>query len=244
MNDQDYILFESYLSKELSQDEVTAFESRLENEAEFNQAFNTYKELSSFLEHKYENEAASTTFQNNLKTISNTYFEKQEPAKKVVRFKPWQYAVAASVMLLMGIFTFNNFSNPSFSDYNNYETISLTVRGGQEELLKTAEDAFNNRDFETAEKAFTSLLEGGNDSLELLLYKGIANMELDNFEIADNTLQNIGNGDSVYKYKAIWYLALSKLKQKEYKACSEILKGIPEDAEDYEQALKLIDKLE
>lgn len=242
--DQNYIVFESYLSKELSQDEITAFETRLKNESDFNQAFNTYKGLSSFLEHKFENEAASTAFQNNLKTISDTYFEKQEPAKKVIHFKPWQYAMAASVALLIGVFTFNNFSNPTFSDYNNYEVISLTVRGEQDDLLKVAENAFNNKDFVKAEAVFGQLLAKDNSNKELQLYRGIALLEVDKFDEADGLFSKLSNGVSVYKSKATWYLALSKLKQKDHDSCLEILRTIPEGAEDYKQSQKLINKLE
>ncbi|MDD7888290.1 hypothetical protein [Flavivirga sp. 57AJ16] len=244
MEDQDYILFESYLSKELSRDEIAAFEARLKNESDFNQAFNTYKELSAFLEHKFENEAASTGFQNNLKAISNTYFEKQETTKEALHFKPWHYAIAASVVLLMGIFTFNNFSNPTFNDYNNYEVISLTVRGGQDELLKTAENAFNDKDFAKAEIVFGQLLALDGSNKEWQLYRGVALLELDEFDEAEGLFNKLSNEASVYKNKAAWYLALSKLKQKDYNACLKILRSIPEDAEDYEQAQKLIKKLE
>ncbi|NMH87493.1 tetratricopeptide repeat protein [Flavivirga algicola] len=242
--DQNYILFEPYLSKELSQDDITAFESRLKNESDFNQAFNTYKELSSFLEHKFEEEAASNAFQNNLKNISNRYFEKQKTSKKTERFKLWQLAIAASVVLLIGIFTFNNFSSPTFSDYNNYETISLTVRGKQETLLKTAENAFNNRNFAEAETAFSQLLAKDDSNKELQLYKGITLLELDKFAEADNLFGKLSNSPSVYKNKATWYLALSKLKQKDYDACLEILKTVPEDADDYLQAQQLINELD
>ncbi|MDO5972495.1 hypothetical protein Q4Q35_22060 [Flavivirga aquimarina] len=244
MEDQNYILFESYLSKELPQDEIIAFESRLKNESDFNQAFNTYKELASFLEHKFENEAASTAFQNNLKTISKTHFEKQKPAKKVGHFKLWKYAVAASIALLIGIFTFNDSPNPTFSDYNNYEAISLTVRGGQDELLKAAEDAFNNKNFITAEIIFGQLLAKDNSNKELQLYRGIALLEIDKFDEADSLFSRLSNTQSVYKSKAIWYSALSKLKQKDFAACLEILKTIPKYAEDYKEAQNLINKLE
>lgn len=248
MQDQNYILFESYLSKELTAEEVAIFESRLITELEFNQAFNTYKDLSSFLEHKFETEDASNVFQNNLKKISNTHFNKEETIseskKSTKTFQFYKYAIAACIVALFGIFTFNQFSNPSFSDYNTYENISLTVRGEQDELLKTAENAFNNKDFAKAEETFKSLIVSDNDNSELKLYRAIANIELDNFEIADSLLENLRKGNSAYKNKAIWYLALSKLKQKNNKTSLEILKTIPEDADDYNQAQKLIDKLD
>tara|TARA_R110002049_G_scaffold65035_1_gene170886 strand:- start:167 stop:901 length:735 start_codon:yes stop_codon:yes gene_type:complete len=244
MKNENYILFESYLSNALPKDEVVAFEYRLKTEPEFNQAFNTYKELSSFMAHKFENEDASTAFQDNLKSISNTYFEKHEAPKKIIQFKPWQYAMAASVALLMGIFMFNNFSNPSYNDFNNYENISLTVRGESDDLLQTAERAFNNKEFAKAEVAFEQLITADASNAEIKLYSGISNIELNNFVTADKLLADLGLGNSAYKNKAKWYLALSKLKQENYDASLEILKTIPEDTEDYEQVQKLIKKLD
>ena len=60
---------------------------------------------------------------------------------------------------MLGVFTFGQFSNPSYSDFNNYDTISLTVRGDNDDLLKTAENAFNSKDFASAEKAFAQLIQ-------------------------------------------------------------------------------------
>ena len=244
MNEQDYILFENYLSETLSSTEKEIFEARLETDLKFNESFNTYKELSSFLTQKFENETVSATFQNNLKSISKTYFEKQEAPKKVISFKPWQYAMAASLLLLVGITMFSNFSNPAYEDFANYDSVSLTVRGDEDALLKTAENAFNTKDFIKADEAFKSLLVIDKDNAELKFYRAVANVELSKFEIADNLLIGLSKGQSAYKNKAIWYLALSNLKQDEFDDCLEILKTIPEDAEDYKKAQKLINKLD
>lgn len=248
MEDQDYILFENYLLGNLSEAEVKTFETRLKSDLKLQADFNTYKELSSFLEHKFENEEVSNAFKNNLETISNSHFNKEKSASKkkqsVKTFNFYKYAVAACILVLFGVFTFNQFSNPMYDDYANYDRISFTVRGDNDELLKTAETAFNDKDFVKAKEAFEELLEKGNTSIEIKLYAGIANIELGDFEVADDILQDINNGESAYKYKATWYLALSKLKQKNFKACLEILKRIPEDADDYKQAQKLIKKLD
>lgn len=248
MKDENYILFESYLSNEISEDEIAAFELQLKNDEEFKQAFNTYKELSSFLEHKFENEEASAAFKENLKGISDKHFASKEtvvePRQKSKTFSFYKYAIAASVALLIGVFAFNQLSTPSFNDYNSYDAISLTVRGGEDALLKQAEDAFNSKDFTEAEKAFTQLLKGNDSNTELKLYKGIALLELDKFIEADMMLEELSKTSSVYKNKAIWYLALSKLKQKENDACLEVLKTLPEEAEDYTKAQKLIRKLD
>ncbi|APY11194.1 hypothetical protein BWZ22_08025 [Seonamhaeicola sp. S2-3] len=248
MEDKNYILFESYLSGALSKEEMANFELQLQTEPEFNQAFNTYKELSSFLANKFENEAASAAFKENVKKISDKYFNQEEtkleqkPKPKVFPF--YKYAIAACVLLFIGLFTFNQFSNPNFSDYNSYETISLTVRGSQNTLLKTAENAFNTKDFAKAEEAFSQLLKQDTANKEFQLYKGIALIELDKFNEADALLEKLSKEDSAFKNDAIWYLGLSKLKQKDYEASLEILKTLPEDANNYNKAQKLIKKLD
>lgn len=243
MKEQDYILYEEYLSGKLSGDAIDSFENRLKNESAFKKAFETYKELSGFLAHKFENEEKLASFQSNLKTISNNYFNKNASPKKVIRFKAWQYAMAASVAIFIGIYSYSLFSIPTYGEYANYNKISLTVRGTQNELLTKAENSFNNKKFKEAETLFTELLNLESDNQEFQLYKAISEIELDMFTEAETILTTISKENSVFKNKAIWYLALSKLKQKDYKKCVEILKMIPEDADDFSNAQKLLKKL-
>ena len=79
---------------------------------------------------------------------------------------------------------------------------------------------------------------------ELQLYYAITNIELDNFKIADAQLNILINGNSAYKNRALWYAALSRLKQKNNEASIMLLKQIPEGADDYKEAQHLLDKLE
>ena len=103
----------------------------------------------------------------------------------------------------------------------------LTVRGTQDELLTKAENSFNNKNFTEAETYFTQLLNIESENQEFQLYKAISEIELNKFSEAEALLKQISKGNSVFKNKATWYLALSKLKQEDYKTCSEILKTIP-----------------
>ena len=76
------------------------------------------------------------------------------------------------------------------------------------------------------------------------MYYAITNIELDNYTTADTNLNTLINGKSAYKNKALWYSALSRLKQRNIDATIVLLKQIPEDADDYKVAQKLLDKLE
>lgn len=252
MEEKDYIQFEDYLFGSLNKAETEVFENKLKTNNAFAEAFQTYKNLSNYLSDKYGNETESEAFRSNLSSISNKYFkeklevseEDSEEKSSKKSFGFYKYVFAACVFVLFGVFTFNQFSNPSYSDFNNFDTVSLTVRGENDALLKTAEKAFNSKDFAAAEKAFAQLIETDKNNAEWNLYSGISNIELNNYDEADDILTEIANGNSAYKNKAIWYLALSKLKQEDTLACIDILKTIPEEADDYERAQRLLDQLD
>ena len=243
MEEKDYILFEDYLNGTLSVNDKKAFDERLKVEAEFNESFLNYKELSGFLENKFENEQSFQAFEENLKNIADKHFNKKEEKSKVIKFKPWQYAIAASIAILFGVFMFNTNSNPSYNDFSNHNSISLTVRGENDVLLSNAEKAFNEKDFEQAKLYFTQILKEDDSNDEIKLYKAISLIETNQFSEAEDLLKEVLKGTSVFRQKALWYMALSKLKQKDYDACKSTLGLISEDAEEYDQAKKLLREL-
>ncbi len=242
MNDQNYLLFEEYCSGTLSEKDRKVFESRLAVEKELSDSFIIYKELSGFLKTKFETETRDNAFEDNLKAVSDAHFKTEKPVK-VIKFSPWKYAVAASIMLLMGIFYFNG-SDPIYSDFATHDTIALTVRGTQNDVFVKAENAFNNGDYKNASSYLKTLLKTDANNQELRFYEAITAIELEAYEAAEKELVVISEGNSVYKNNALWYLALSKLKQKKHKECKVVLETIPEDYEDYATVEKLLEKLE
>lgn len=237
MNEKN-LIFEKYLSGGLSEEEIKEFEEKITADTSLKEDFDTYKKTVAFLEHKFTNEKSSKEFTKNLRAISDKHFEKT-PAK---RFKLWHYGAVASVLLIFGVVFFNN-SNPTYDDFVSYNTIDLVVRGAENELLLKSEKAYNAKDFETANTYFNTLLKENPNNTEIQLYKGFSLVELNRFDEAETILESISKGKSVYKYKATWYLALSKLKQKEYALCKKYLEMIPEDAPNYKNVKKLLQKI-
>ena len=246
MEDQDYILFDSYINGELSAEETLDFENRLISDKVFAKSYNVYEDATRFLKNTIVNKVETTAFKNNLKSISNAHFSKIETAaekpKKSKVFRFAQLAMAASVAIFLGIFAFNQFSNPAYSDYNSHEPMTVT-RGGVKDLIE-ATKAFNNQEFEKAHGLLKKVLDNDPDNSEVRLYYAITNIELDNYKIADTDLNKLINGKSAYKDKALWYSALSRLKQRNIDATIVLLKQISEEADDYKKAQKLLDKLE
>jgi hypothetical protein len=201
----------------------------LVEDQEFASTFETFKDLNLHLENKFGNETELNAFKKNLKSISKEHFKTKK--SKVVAFKPWQYFIAASVAILAGLFFFQNI-NPSFEDYDNPEMATFIERGDVNENLKLAQDAFNSKQYKTSIPYFEGVLKV-NKSPEIQYFYAVSLLEDNQFK----------SGTSIYKNKATWYLALSKLKQKEYKSCKEILLTIPDDFEDYDQVQELLNEL-
>lgn len=240
MNEENYILFDKYLENELSIDEKNTFEKELSEDHELASAFETFKELNLHLDNKLGNAKELKVFKENLNSISKNNLKTKKV--KVIAFKPWQYGVAASIAVLVGLFLFQN-TNPNFEDYNNPEKAYFTERGDIDENLKQAQDAFNNKNYKKAIPYFESVLKE-KKSPEIQCFYAISLLESNQIQKAEVNFNEIKLGTSILKNKALWYLALSKLKQKEYSSCKKILLTIPEDYEDYDQVQQLLNELD
>ncbi|MCZ8196155.1 MAG: tetratricopeptide repeat protein [Flavobacterium sp.] len=241
MNEELYILFENYINNELSEKEKIDFENQLQNDASIREKLIIYKELNGFLESKFSKE--SIDFKKNLETISKSNFsEDKKYETKVISFKPYYFAIAASIVLVIGTWFMMQNSMPNYNDYNQHEDAYFTERGDIIKNLKLAQDAFNAKNYSEAITNFEIVLKS-HKRPEIEFYYAVSLLEVDKFTESEAIFNNLKSGTSIYKDKSTWYLALSCLKQKKYEETKEFLKQIPEDAEDYAKAEKLLDAL-
>ena len=238
MNEELYIRFEQYLANEMTSEEKTIFEEQLQNDASFKESFTLYKETTQFLEHKFSKEKAE--FNQSLKSIAKQHFSAKKETK-VITFKPWYYAVAATIVVLIGTWMMMQ-NDPSYSDFNQHETAVFIERSDSNENLQKAQEAFNKKDYKQAVAAFDKIKDFRKP--ELQYFYAIALIETNNYTKAELFLDQLRGGNSVYKDKATWYLALSYLKQDKKEECKSILKKVPADAEDYDKAQELLNDLE
>lgn len=240
MQEETYIAFDSYLNNEMTTEEKNIFEAKLKNDTDFSKNFETYKETTRFVSHKFSQER--TAFEENLKSISSQFSENQKPKKaKVIPLKTFVYAIAAVFILFFGIQFFQN-STPKYGDYDQHENANFVERGDIVKSLKQAQDAFNAKNYKEAIKYFEIVVKE-YPRPEVHYFYAISLLEDNQFAKSELVLNDIIKGNSVYKNTATWYLALSKLKQKDYASCQSILLQIPTDYENYEQVQMLLKEL-
>ena len=234
-----YFAFEQYLGNEMSLEEKAAFENKLLEDVYWKENFELYQKTHHFLKNKFSNETVA--FKQNLKQIALENQSNKNRSKIVPMYSKW-FAVAATVILFCSIWFFMQSNEPNYVEYNQHEKAYFTERSEGVAVLKEAQDAFNTKAYENAVGYFEQIPQG-NRNEEINLYYAIALLETNKFEQAEALLQAIKSGNSVYKEKAIWYLGLSKLKQKDYSSCKQLLEALPESADDYSKAQEILEKL-
>lgn len=241
MNEEMYLSFDRYLAHDMPADERAAFELKLTSDVVFAEKFRIYQEVQTIVGPRYQREEQETAFRKNVALIGNE--EVVQKTARTVKLKWYGWAAAASIALICAFLVYTSSSTPEYRAYANYEPLALAERGNEDAAALKAQQAFNTRRYAEAVAAIDVLLqrEGENDALKI--YKGISLLELDRVAEANNLFREVSHTSSVYKDKALWMLALSALKQKDYKTCESFLKQIPAGSPEYKQAQDLLDEL-
>jgi tetratricopeptide (TPR) repeat protein len=240
MNEEMYLLFENFLDGQLSNEERLDFEEKLKKDLEFQNDFEMYKETSAYLKNKFDSDTIA--FKQSLKSISKNHdLDAQKKEIKIFPTYTWYY-VAASIVVLLGFWFFMQNGNPQYSDYSTHETAAFVERAEANPDIKMAEVAFNSKNYKEACVYLEKILKN-NPSPEFQYFYAISLLEQNQFLKAETQLDTLKRSNTIYKEKAIWYLALSKLKQEKWDECKSYLNQIPETSEDYEKAQELLEKL-
>jgi tetratricopeptide (TPR) repeat protein len=246
--EEKYELFERYCSQELSINEEKELKRLINEGASVEEELKVYQEINTHLGTNFSTEKKQ--LESNIQEIGNTYFKNEKAQKvahqggeaKVIRIPVWGYAAAASIAIIVMVYFFIP-QHPTYSDYASIPTLTLTERGIEDELIKETEELFNAKKYAEAEQSISKLIARDSANAEYQFYYGIVYLEQGKHDETTQIFKKLQQGNSVYKYRALWFEALNQLKQKHYDQCSELLKALPEDAEDYEQAQKLLRKL-
>jgi hypothetical protein len=246
MEDEIYVLIESYLNKDLTPEESHAFEERIKNNPKLAQLVDAYRDISKHITVREARKGDEKVLKETLSNISEVILKEVEgetTVGKQVSLNRFYWVAAASVFLVgVAFLYFSHFTSyPLYSEYATHDPLALTVRGDEDSLKLKAEETFNQGDYILSVEFLSELLKNDPENTRLQLYLAIALLEADQYDEAESYLDLIRQGQSVFKDKATWYLALSNLKQKKYNRCKELLEEIPDASDDYLKAQALLE---
>lgn len=233
MEQEEYI--RKYFEGDLSEEEALAFQKLLKEDTAVAAAF------------EFEKNVKKAITLNKRKALKETFKAYEKPKKSY----KWLYA-AASIAVLVGLFTWNSFYSTSYDSlYNQYyqtypNTIAPTVRGtGITDLKSEAFFAYDTGDYETALSLFTKIYKSTSEDYALF-YKGISLMELEQYEDALAVFNNgVFDENSAFKSYSRWYAALSYLKLENKAAATAVLESLTKSENPQrEAAIKLLARLE
>ena len=249
MNDTEQI--ERYLAGELSNEEVQAFELRLQTDSEFAENFTLYQSI----QNEMQSDEDEASLKEELWRHTKKYFGEEEKGGKVipmgpVRKKRWVYAAVAAAACIALLLVFRPWQDNRLSNDELYaqnavpEDLPTTMRGGNDDSLRARAAAlYNKKDFAAALPLLDSITKYNPGEAQLQLALGICYLQTNNFEMAITKFDSLAAGQSIYHYDAFAWKAYVYLKQNNKEACIAALKQIPADAPNYGKAEKLIKEL-
>jgi hypothetical protein len=237
MRENNYEWYDDYLNHLLTEDELVTFNSKLKNDFLFKEDFLVYQETFEMLNLEFT--GAKNTFKNNLKNIAQNQRIKEKP--KVIFFNPKWIAIAATITVVISIIFFQN-NSLEYSDYSQFPEAAFVERNDENKNLIEAQNLFNKKKYKEAILAFEKI--DFKNEYEMKLYYAMALTADNQFNKADDLLENIIKSNEYYKATAQYYLGLSKLKQNDLKSCKIILSKIDISNENYKKAQEIIKKID
>ncbi|GAA4277410.1 tetratricopeptide repeat protein [Aquimarina mytili] len=228
--DKDIEFIERFFNLELSDDELSVFEARIDVEPEFARKLDAYKESVDLVAQKY----ASSTDKDRIKDWQKLIDAKNN--SRVIGL-PWKWigGIAASLVLIFYGWQYNK--NMNQQDLANiiqeswdkkigldYRMMRTTNRDSLQQVIVTAFDAYEAQKYDKA----ISILEGFISNTlyyeDAMLIKGLSQYKAGNVTTALQTLETLSEYPSGKKAKsALWYQGLIYLDLGDKKAAKKFL---------------------
>jgi len=244
---------EDYLSNELEESLLNSFEEELLINQGLSAEVKLCREINEAIS---ENDIMA--LRESLNNIKNSEIEADNRQKRgfsspILKKAVW-YVAAASVILMLGLnITFRSQSSSPPEIYNEFyrplETNLGTTRSAslpEERLLNQALTKMNNKEFDTALKLFSEILQKDEKNIVGNFYTGTIRQQKGQFDDAIHSFTNvISQGDNLFVEQSEWYIGLCYLNRNEREKAIRQFRKISENHGYYQQQSKeILSKLE
>ncbi|MBC8757597.1 tetratricopeptide repeat protein [Kordia sp. YSTF-M3] len=267
-DDQTYSRIASYLNNEMNEAEKAAFEVQLENDAELASFVDTFSTLEGvYNEDKWTVKSNATIAE--VKALANAFRadDVADVSKKIraiqqhttnqettSRSRKSYFYYISSAVAIAAVCTLFYFSfmqsitaDDAFEQYHDWASLpSFQTKSDTNNNLAKASTLFQEEKYQEALSIFTTYAqESATYNPQIQLYIGVSHMELENYQEALQTFNQLQNSNTVDDHKAYWYTALTYLKQNDAENAKKVLKTLVENPSNYnyEKAKELLKKL-
>ena len=256
---------EHYLTGMMTEDEISAFEKEVRSNKHLQEFLLLYKDLDTIDE---ESDWISRHFNSDLIQLNAKKFRDQETVeftKKVhnfhqaytstpnkSKFRGLIYAsmvAAACLLLLFQLWPSSITLEEVYTKHSSWnELASFSEKSDATETQSiTMERAFQQENFKEVIDLASQIVQNSETPVpNVLIYKGIAEMELNRFEAALQSFTILANSDVIDAHKAYWYIALVYAKKNDEQAFITALKKVVSSSSNYryEEAVLLLKEFE
>ncbi len=259
-----------YAEDELTEEEKRQFETDLQKDPSLAAELSLYRELKVTLQQRLPHDATGEALRSTLSDLNKMHFEPAagpaqsisstqavnpahsinpvrtiNPAKRISPFRWMTAAAAAACIVVATVLLWPSHNNEdAFDRLGHTEMVSTTERGANaDSLLQQAAPFFNRQEFAKALPLLDRAVRADSSSQLALFYRGVAGWHTGAIDAARKDLEQVYNGESLLRYEAAFYMALSYATQKNNAAAEELLKKIPEGTPVSGRAKELENKL-
>jgi hypothetical protein len=262
LNDASQEQLERYLTGQMSSEDVVLFEQQIESDDHLKEflmlydAMDDFEEENNWPELEIDTEEIKKIAQKFRAPDTVAFAEKvqqfhQSRKKKPSVFRRSLIAMTTIAACLLFIFLLLPSDVTLDSVYNDNSSWDLPSFAEKSDITNDPrlrlETAFNAQQFEEA-IVISQILLSDTETLapNVMLYQGIAQLELNRFEDAIQTFTLLSNSDALDAHKGYWYMALTYAKQGYEQAFLSALKKVQSNSANfkYEEAVALLKEFE
>ncbi len=243
ITEKDISIIEDYLNHRLDLSQRRSVEDRMKSDPEFAEHMELMGSMKTAL-------VADT--EQLRQDLAEVFESEAAPSKKspVKKMPIGRWLVAASIVSLIALSTWISIRTTMAGLYANYfevpmENISLRESTQLDPNLRLALDAYNRGNHQDAQHFFGLFLESEPNRTDVLFYRSVSLMAIENHVKAAESLEQISEGESVFTNAAKWYLSLCLLQLDQEQESVRLLSELKKDTTGKyaEKASKLLRQL-
>lgn len=234
-----------YVNGDMTGEEQQQFEQVLQRDRSLQEDVQEFRHVLTSLRTKIAPDAQDQAITRTFQSLNEEYFDLSEGKVRPVRAYVGWASAAAVIAIILVVTLFHPWKqNDLYREYANIEMVTVAERGNNDAgQLQQAADAFNKREFSASRTLLESIYKTQQENAMIAFYYAISLIETGSPDKAIVILSELSDGDSIFKYDARYFIALTYLKTENREACKSWLQKIPADNNRYAQAQSLLSKL-